>query len=56
MDIYKIAASVHQDCGNGYCACGEVLKDCWFTAIYRPYLERCAQASYERLFAQADES
>lgn len=53
MDIFKIAASVHAACGD-WCACGERARDCWFLAIYRPYMDLCAQRSYERLFAQLD--
>lgn len=50
MDIYKIAAMGHTPTGD-WCSCGELAKDCWFNAIYRPYVDLSTQASYDRLFA-----
>ncbi len=52
MDIWKIAASVHQPRGD-WCACGEQVSRCFMLTVILPARRSWAEQMYADLFGGA---
>jgi hypothetical protein len=47
---FAIASKQHKDRGDNHCTCSEPMSQCWWQVIYFPYMEKCADAYYAKVF------